>query len=117
LLWDQRPDVFAAVAPCGSLPREQLKLTTPKPAFIVSGEKDPLVDIDRQKAAIERVRKLNGATTDRDSVDERHTVYESDQGTPVETLIHRGAHVLPPRAPMLIVNFFRSHEKPKSESK
>jgi len=113
LLWDQRPETFAALAPCAGLPRPQLKLTTPKPAFIVSGEKDQVVKIDDQKAAIERIRKLDSATADGKTGDDQTTVYSSEKGTPVETLIHPGAHTLPPEAPRLIVEFFKAHEQKK----
>lgn len=111
LLWDQRPDTFAAVAPCGSLPKEQQRLATPKPAFIVSGEKDPRVNIEEQRKAIERIRKIDSATADGKPVGNGHISYDSETGTPVETFIHPGAHVVPPRAPRLIVDFFKSHEK------
>ena len=58
LLWDQRPKEFAAFAPCGGPLRKGLKLTEPKPAFIVAGKEDKLVPIKDQEAAIERIRKL-----------------------------------------------------------
>ncbi len=113
LLWDQRPNTFAALAPCAGLPRPQLKLAAPKPAFIVAGEKDQLVKIADQQAAIERIRKLDSATADGKPADDHITVYDSDKGTPVQTLIHPGAHVLPPEAPRLIVEFFKAHELKK----
>jgi len=116
LLWDQRADAFAAVAPCGSLPKEQQRFATPKPALIVSGEKDPLVNIDAQKQAIERIRKINSASGDGKSAGMGRIRYDSDKGTPVETFIHPGAHVIPPRAPRLIVEFFKSHEKASEKS-
>jgi polyhydroxybutyrate depolymerase len=113
LLWDQRPDKFAAVAPCGSLPKPECKFATPKPVIIVSGEKDPRVTIDKQKDAIERIRKINGATADGKSTGNGRTMYASETGTPVATVLHPGAHLLPPRAPRLIVDFFKAHEEKK----
>lgn len=115
LLWDQRPDTFAAVAPCGSLPKEQQRFATPKPAFIVSGEKDPRVNIDEQRKAIERIRKIDSATADGKSAGNGRTSYDSEKGTPVETFIHPGAHHVPPRAPQLIVEFFKAHEKAREK--
>ena len=117
LLWDQRADTFAAVAPCGSLPKEQLRLATPKPAFIVSGEKDPLVKIDEQRKAIDRIRKIDSATADGKPAANGGISYDSEKGTPVETFIHPGAHVVPPSAPRLIVEFFKAHEKAPEKSK
>ena len=113
LLWDRRPDVLAAVAPCAGLPREPLKLTVPKPAFIVAGKEDKLVPIADQEAAIKRVRQLDSATADGDSRDDGTTVYKSEKGTPVVTLIHPGAHVLPPKAPRLIAEFLQKQELKK----
>jgi polyhydroxybutyrate depolymerase len=100
-----------SVAPCGSLPKEQQRFVTPKPAFIVSGEKDPRVSIDEQQKAIERIRQIDSATVDSQLVGNGRTSYESETGTPVMTLIHPGAHVFPPRAPWLIVEFFKAHKK------
>jgi len=111
LLWDQRADTFAAVAPCGSLPKEQLRFATPKPAFIVSGEKDPLVKIDEQSKAIERIRKIDSATADGKPAGNGRISHDSEKSTPVETFIHPGAHVVPPSAPQMIVEFFKAHEK------
>jgi pimeloyl-ACP methyl ester carboxylesterase len=90
----------------------EVHIKAPTPAFIVAGEKDPLVKIENQRAMIEEVRKLDGATGAGNPT-EGATLYKSDHGTPVETLIHPGAHVLPPEAPKLIVEFFRAHELKK----
>ena len=117
LLWDQRADTFAAVAPCGSLPKEQLQFATPRPVFIVSGKKDPLVNIDEQRKAIERIRKIDSATADGKPAGNGRTSYDSEKGTPVETFIHPRAHVIPPSAPQLIAEFFKAHEKSRGESK
>jgi polyhydroxybutyrate depolymerase len=109
VLWAERPNVFAAVAPCAGLPMPGGHVKVPKPAFIVAGEADPLVKIDNQRAMIEEVRKLNGATSPGKKI-ESATLYQSDHGTPVETLVHSGGHVLPKEAPKLIVDFFQSHQ-------
>ncbi len=109
LLWAERPDVFAAFAPCGGLPLPTVQVKVAKPVFIVAGEVDPLVKIADQKAMVERVRDLDGAASPGKSANGA-MVYESKQGTPVETLLHSGGHVLPHEAPKLIVDFFRDHE-------
>src|SRR6218665_1435996 len=43
LLWVERGDVFAAVAPSASLSTRELKKFKPKPVLHLAGEKDPLV--------------------------------------------------------------------------
>lgn len=107
LLWDQRPKVFAAFAPCGGPLRQQLKLTVPKPAYIVAGKADQLVPIKMQEASIETVRKLDNATGEGKVGDGDAMVYKSESGPPVRTLVHAGGHVLPPAAPGLITEFFK----------
>jgi hypothetical protein len=69
------------------------------------------VTIDKQKDAIERIRKINGATADGKSTGNGRTMYASETGTPVATVLHPGAHLLPPRARLLIVDFFKAHEE------
>lgn len=113
LLWAQRPEVFAALAPCGGPLRKELKLTEPRPAFIVAGKADPLVPIAAQETSIEQVRKLDSATSDGKLGDGDSMVYASEKGTPVRTLVHAGGHVLPPDASRLIVDFFREQQLPK----
>jgi polyhydroxybutyrate depolymerase len=112
VLWSERPNVFAALAPCAGLPLPGVHVKVPKPVFIVAGEADPLVKIENQRAMIEEVRKLDSATSTGKQVD-LATLYHSDQGTPVETLVHSAGHVLPKEAPKLIVDFFRAHELKK----
>lgn len=113
LLWDQRSKEFVALAPCGGPLRKELKLSEPKPAFIVAGKEDKLVPIKDQEAAIEKVRKLDNATADGKIGDGDSMVYKSEKGTPVHTLVHGGGHVLPAEAPRLIVDFFREQDRPK----
>ena len=84
--------------------------TRPKPVFIIAGEKDPIVPIGLQHASIERVRKLNGTGEPTNGKVEGLTVYKSSKGTPVQTLIHPGGHLIPTEAPKLIVEFFRENE-------
>lgn len=113
LLWAERPNIFAALAPCGSLPRATLKITVPKPVFIVSGEKDPLVSLTNAQRAIAFAQKLNHTSNDGEPGSDGTMLYKSKDGTPVETLVHPGGHLLPPAAPKLIVEFFRAHQLAK----
>ena len=81
--------------------------------FVVAGEADPIVKIANQRAMIEELRRLNGATSPGTPVAGGATFYKSDHGTAVETLIHARGHVLPREAPELIVKFFRGQEVKK----
>ena len=110
LLWGEHPNVVAAFAPCAGPPSRGVKLTAPKPVFIVAGEKDAIVPIAVQRAAIEQARNLDHAESKGHTTDAGVTIYDSQSGTPVQSLIHPGGHVLPPEAPHLIVEFFKAHE-------
>jgi polyhydroxybutyrate depolymerase len=110
LLMSQRPKEIAAFAACAGPPSFGTSLTTPKPIFIIAGEQDPIVPINLQHASIELVRKLNGTGGPTKKRTEGLTLYESDKGTPVQTLIHPGGHQIPAEVPNLIVEFFRQHQ-------
>jgi polyhydroxybutyrate depolymerase len=112
VLWEARPDVFAAFAPCGCLPLSRSRIKAAKPAFIISGEKDRLVKIENQRDTIDELRKLNHATSDGKPAAGIGVLYHSDNGTPVKTYFHKGGHVLPNNAAKLIVDFFRAHQQP-----
>ena len=106
--------MFAAVAPSAAVARYTKDLK-PKPCLHASGEKDPLVKPEWQKAMTETVRKLNGCDTDGKSWDKAGklvgTVYDSKGGTPFVSLVGPGGHEFPPEAPKLIVQFFQQHAK------
>ncbi|MEO2088022.1 MAG: prolyl oligopeptidase family serine peptidase [Gemmataceae bacterium] len=114
LLWAQRGDVFAAVAPSAAVARYAKDLK-PKPCLHVMGEKDSLVKPEWQKTMTETVRKVNGC----DAAGKEWakagklvgTVYESKGGTPFVALVGPGGHEFPPEAPKLIVQFFQQHAK------
>ena len=108
LLWAERGDVFAAVAPSAAVFTNVRKLK-PKPAMHLAGEKDPLVKYEWQQAAMAAVRKLNGCAAEGKPWDERCTIYESKTGTPFVSFIHPGGHEFHKDAPALIVKFFKQH--------
>lgn len=116
LLWGQRGEVFAAVAPSAAIPSEAGRDLGPKPALHVAGENDPLVKWAWQKRAMDGLRKLNGCDAEGRAWDKAGdlvgTIYASPTGTPVVTLISPGDHKFPAAAPALIVKFFQEHAKP-----
>ncbi len=59
LLWAKRGDVFAAVAPSGSVATRYAADLKPKPALHVAGENDPLVKFAWQSAGIEALKRIN----------------------------------------------------------
>lgn len=115
LLWAKRGDVFAAVAPSGSVATRHAADLEPKPALHVAGENDPLVKFAWQKAGIEIVKRINGCDEQGQPWDKSGnlvgTEYKSEKGTPLVTLISPGNHKFPSEAPALIVKFFKEHAK------
>ena len=110
LLWAERSDVFAAMAPSGSAAlrtRGQLK---PKPVLHIAGSNDPLVKFSWQSMMIESLKKsqkCGDGTPWKDVC----TEYPSEIGAPVITMITENGHKFPPAAPETIVAFFRQHSK------
>jgi polyhydroxybutyrate depolymerase len=110
LLWQQRGDVFAAVAPSAAAGKNAKDLKA-KPCLHVAGEADELVKYEWQKATMATVRKTNGCDdTGREWAKAGKlvgTVYESKGGTPFVSLVGPGGHTFPAEAPKLIVKFFQ----------
>jgi polyhydroxybutyrate depolymerase len=115
LLWSERGDVFAAVAPSGALSREALPKLKPKPVLHLAGETDPLVKYVWQDAMMKAVRKLNRCAEAgvpwASSGDLTGTLYPSETGAPFISLIHPGGHQFPKEAPELIVRFFKENSR------
>jgi polyhydroxybutyrate depolymerase len=109
MLWAERGDVFAAVAPSAAAAPFSMPKLKPKPAMHLAGETDPLVKYEWQVKTMETVRKLNGCETQGKAWNEVGTVYPSPSGTPFVSLIHPGGHQFLQEAPPLIVKFFKEH--------
>ena len=108
LLWAERGENFAAVAPSAAVMRQTDRLK-PKPAMHLAGEKDMLVKYQWQQLMMQAVRRLNGCAAEGKPWEKSGTFYESKTNTPVVTFIHPGGHELPKEAPALIAKFFKEH--------
>jgi polyhydroxybutyrate depolymerase len=108
LLWAERGDVFAAVAPSAAAFGEVARLK-PKPAMHLAGRRDALVKFEWQERTIAGVRRVNGCARAGKPWDNGCMIYPSRTGTPLVTLIHPGGHQFPREAPALIVKFFQEH--------
>ncbi len=111
LLWAQRGDVFAAVAPSSAVDAKSLSKFKPKPVFHVAGEADPLVKFAWQKRMIVALLRLNQCEPAA-SLKPGLVTHGSKIGAPVVTFIHAGGHEFPAEAPAAIVSFFKEHSKP-----
>ncbi|MCH5717516.1 alpha/beta hydrolase family esterase [Niabella hibiscisoli] len=106
-LWALRGKLFAAFAPTSTLPGKNILSLKPKPAFIVTGAKDPLVKPDNQYLVHQRLLKLNGCDLAGSKDGPYITNYSSAKGTPVTLYIHPGGHEYPQDANAAIINFFK----------
>lgn len=118
LLWNQRGDVFAALAPSSSAAGRRGLEFKPVPILHVAGTADPLVKYEWQKRMIELVKQVNGCEAKGEPWQNagklEGTIYFSKTQTPLVTLIHPGGHEYLPETPKLIVNFFKQHSRPAS---
>lgn len=111
LLWANRPDVFAAIAPSAAAGARPQKDTKPCPTLHLAGEKDPLVKFDVQMRAVAAIRTFNGCEEQGKDWDQGCTLYPSSKDAPVVTFIHPGTHQYPADGPALIVKFFKEHSR------
>lgn len=113
LLWCQRPDVFAAIAPSAAGSRS-LRTDTPKPIPVMhlAGTKDELVKFAWQEFTMSRVRQINGCQTEGQPWAKNCTLFPSKTGAPFVAFIHEGTHKYPAEGPQLIVRFFKEHKRP-----
>jgi polyhydroxybutyrate depolymerase len=109
LLWEQRPKIFAAFAPCSGRIFSAVHLTVPKPAFIVAGDADDRIGANPRDEAIKIVRDLNGATGTGASCGDGCTLYPAPKGNGVRVLIFHGGHEFPANTSASVVAFFKNH--------
>lgn len=110
LLWAQRGDKIAAVAPSGALHADAIKRLKPKPVLHIAGKQDPLVKFDWQKRMIDAVIALNQCETPGKPDGDLITRYTSKVHAPVVTFLWEGGHSFPPKAPEVIVAFFKAQK-------
>ena len=110
VLWAARGETFAAFGISGSPATGLLYRLSPKPAFLIAGEKDPLVPFAGQKMSMDSLIGL-----DRCGKEGRRrgplTSYASADGNDLQTYIHPGGHEYPREANALMVEFFQKHPK------
>ena len=114
LLWHQRGDQFAAMAPSAAASRIVAELK-PKPVMHLAGEKDKLVKYQWQQRTMEFLRKLNQCEEMGEEWASLATKYPSKIDCPVVTYIHSGGHKYPTEGPELIVKFFKEHSRESSQ--
>ena len=111
LLWAERGEKLAAVAPSAAIGDRDLKKAKPLPVMHLAGTKDPLVKFTWQKIMIGAVKRKNGCSGEEKEWADLATLYPSEGGTPLVTVIHPGGHEFSASAPELIARFFKSHKR------
>lgn len=112
LLWAERGDVFAALAPSSALLARGFQKFQPKPALHIGSPQDELVKFSWQQRMIDYVLKLDGCGPFQPAA-MGYTLYPSTSGHEVGIYLHAGGHRYPGDvAPDLIVKFFQAHPGP-----
>jgi polyhydroxybutyrate depolymerase len=93
LLWGERGEKLAAVAPVAAAGARLLSGAKPCPVLHIAGKNDAIVEFKRQERAVEAARMINSTNA------------------PVEFVVHNGGHVYPSDAPGKIVAFFKQHTR------
>lgn len=118
LLWSERPDTFAAVAPSAAAGAQRFRRKmTPCPCLHFGGRDDPLVKFAWQEASMSAVRQINGCS-DKPEPWGKPTpgsddclVYPSTKNAPFVSCLYDGGHEYHAEAPALIVRFFKEHAR------
>ena len=109
LLWAERGDKLAAIAPSASIAVSRMNTELkPLPVLHLAGRNDPLVKFVWQETMIEQVKRINQCGEEHSSwADGRCEVYSSKATAPVVICYHDGNHSYPDFAPELIAKFFK----------
>ncbi|RXK56280.1 esterase [Oleiharenicola lentus] len=112
LLWAERGERLAALAPSAALLSRGFQKFNPKPLLHLASREDKLVKFAWQERMLRFVLRLNGCGTLRpDTLG--YTSYPSSTGHEVAVYLHSGGHAYPSDvAPGLIVKFFQSQALP-----
>jgi polyhydroxybutyrate depolymerase len=111
LLWVNRGDVFAAIAPSAAAMSPKMVRPKPLPVMELAGETDRLVKYEWQQMTMDYVKKINGCEAKGKPSGEFCTEYPSPTGTPFVSYIHPGGHQFPKAAAQRFVEFFQAHSK------
>jgi polyhydroxybutyrate depolymerase len=111
LLWAQRHDIFAAVAPSGSPATGLIRDLKPLSAFFVAGERDQLVPIASQRFSIDAIRPILKTDAAKARTDGLVRIESGPNGIELGTYIYPGTHTYPHGAAVKTVEFFKRHRK------
>lgn len=108
LLWAERGDKFAAMAPSAAVLGRGAGKLRPKPVLHLGSPQDALVKFSWQEQMIDRLLKLNGCGPRKPDA-MGYVLYPSSTGNDVAIFLHDGGHKYSDAGPELIVKFFQTH--------
>lgn len=112
LLWAERGDVFAAMAPCAGVANGFTQKLTPKPLLHIASTNDGIESYALQKATFDVVKSINQCSATGTTWENVGTLFPSVSNNPVITWVTNIGHAFPGQAPELIVKFFKTQSKP-----
>lgn len=111
LLWRERGDVLAALAPTACFSRVDLEGAAPKPILHAAGRNDRLVPLDSQLSTIQRVKEINASAEGRPGKRRGVRIFPSEKGAPLMLYVHPGGHAFPENLDEMIVQFFQNRSE------
>jgi polyhydroxybutyrate depolymerase len=111
VLWKMRAEKFAAFCSAAGQGGLMLRGATPKPIFIIAGEKDQLVPYRGQLLSVELIRRLLETDSSKAKTEGYLRTEPGINGTELMTYLHPGGHEFPQAALPLAVRFFKRHTK------
>jgi polyhydroxybutyrate depolymerase len=115
LLWSQRPDILAAIAPVAATLGRKTKPNTPLPVLHVAGREDRLVKFSWQQATFEAIRALNQCSPTPapwgKSGPLTAELFVSQKAAPLVTALHSGGHEYPAGTAKLVVRFCKENQR------
>lgn len=109
-LWALRGDKFKGFAPSASSSRrlgENAKKREPKPVFIMGGEEDEIVKIERVRRDVEQAKQINGCVGLQSKFTKSTTIYYGKNGADVVDATHPFGHDIQRNILPEIVEFFK----------
>ena len=109
VLWNQRPDAFAAFCSAAAQNGKLIRESRPKSTFVIAGKQDRISPFETQMRTIELLRELIEVDGSRATTAGLARSEPGIDGTTLVTYIHEGGHEFPEEALPLVVQFFQRH--------
>ncbi len=109
VLWNTRSDKLAAICSAAGPGGTLIEKATPKPVFIIAGEKDPVVPFQTQQLSIGLARRLLKTDQSKARVNGFERIEPGANGTELVSYIHPGGHRFPVEALPAVIKFFQRH--------